>query len=121
MSDLEVLSSRLVKRGEAIFFSSHPTSYPRFCFLLVRGKGLLNAIVIDETKSDKSAWHICLMLKQYGVLAKPTHQNIIRLAPPLCITEEQLMEGVQIIGRVLNEIPSMKISDIPGAIEDDEH
>lgn len=89
--------------------------------ILVRGKGLLNAIVIDEYKSDKSAWHICLMLKQYGVLAKPTHQNTIRLAPPLCITEEQLMEGVQIIGRVLNEIPSMKISDIPGAIEDDEH
>lgn len=73
----------------------------------------MNAIVIDESKFDKSAWHICLMLKHYGLLAKPTHQNIIRLAPPLCITEEQLMKGVAIIDKVLKEIPSMKLSDIP--------
>jgi ornithine--oxo-acid transaminase len=46
---------------------------------LVRGKGLLNAVVIDESKSDKTAWHICLLLKKNGLLAKPTHQNIIRL------------------------------------------
>ena len=46
---------------------------------LVRGKGLLNAVVIDESKSDKSAWHICLLLKKNGLLAKPTHKNIIRL------------------------------------------
>ena len=80
----------------------------------VRGKGLLNAIVIDESKFDKTAWHICLMLKHYGLLAKPTHQNIIRLAPPLCITEEELMEGVRIIDGVLKEIVSMKVTDIPG-------
>ncbi|KAI9009675.1 ornithine aminotransferase [Gaertneriomyces semiglobifer] len=81
---------------------------------LVRGRGLLNAIVIDESKFDKTAWHVCLMLKHYGLLAKPTHQNIIRLAPPLCITEEELMQGVAIIKRVLEEIPSMNIADIPG-------
>ncbi|TPX59190.1 ornithine aminotransferase [Spizellomyces sp. 'palustris'] len=80
----------------------------------VRGRGLLNAIVIDESKFDKSAWHICLLLKQYGLLAKPTHQNIIRLAPPLCITEEELMEGVEIIGRVLKEVTSLRVEDIPG-------
>ena len=58
----------------------------------VRGKGLLNAIEIDETKSTKgrSAWQLCLLLKENGVLAKPTHQNIIRLAPPLVITDEEL-------------------------------
>ncbi|KAI8923993.1 pyridoxal phosphate-dependent transferase [Entophlyctis helioformis] len=86
----------------------------------VRGKGLLNAIIIDESKSDKSAWHVCLMLKHYGLLAKPTHRNIIRLAPPLCITEEELMTGVSIIARVLNEIPAMRIQDIPGH-ETDSH
>ncbi|KND00344.1 ornithine-oxo-acid transaminase [Spizellomyces punctatus DAOM BR117] len=80
----------------------------------VRGRGLLNAIVIDESKFDKTAWHICLLLKQYGLLAKPTHQNIIRLAPPLCITEEELMEGVEIIGRALKEVTSLRVEDIPG-------
>ncbi|KAI8909177.1 pyridoxal phosphate-dependent transferase, partial [Gorgonomyces haynaldii] len=81
---------------------------------LVRGRGLLNAIVIDDTKSDKSAWHVCLLLKHYGVLAKPTHDNIIRLAPPLCITEQELMHGAAIIERVLNEIIDMPLSAIPG-------
>lgn len=74
----------------------------------------MNAIVIDESKFDKSAWDICLLLKHYGLLAKPTHQNIIRLAPPLCITEAELMNGVAIIDRVLKEIVTMKAEDIPG-------
>jgi ornithine--oxo-acid transaminase len=74
----------------------------------------LNAIVIDESKFDKSAWHICLLMKHYGLLAKPTHQNIIRLAPPLVITEAELMQGVAIIEKVLKEIVTMKIEDIPG-------
>lgn len=78
---------------------------------IVRGKGLLNAIVIDESKFDKSAWQICLLMKHYGILAKPTHRNIIRLAPPLCITEEELMRGVTIIKQVLEEIPSMDAKD----------
>ncbi len=85
-----------------------------YLYIIVRGKGLLNAIIIDESKFDKTAWHVCLLMKHYGLLAKPTHQNIIRLAPPLCITEEQLMEGVSIIDRALRDIVDMKITDIPG-------
>ncbi|KAI8825811.1 pyridoxal phosphate-dependent transferase [Fimicolochytrium jonesii] len=81
---------------------------------LVRGRGLLNAIVIDESKFDKTAWHLCLLLKHYGLLAKPTHQNIIRLAPPLCISEDDLMHGVEIIDKALKDILTMKIEDIPG-------
>ncbi|KAI8812000.1 pyridoxal phosphate-dependent transferase [Cladochytrium replicatum] len=80
----------------------------------VRGKGLLNAVVIDESKFDKTAWEVCLLMKHYGVLAKPTHQNIIRMAPPLCITEEQMLEAVAVIERVLREIPTMSRKDIPG-------
>lgn len=64
---------------------------------LVRGKGLLNAIVINDTEESDTAWNICLALKENGLLAKPTHGNIIRLAPPLVMTEEQLNECVEII------------------------
>ncbi|NAW51252.1 ornithine--oxo-acid transaminase [Elizabethkingia argentiflava] len=63
----------------------------------VRGKGLLNAILINSTPQSSTAWDICLALKENGLLAKPTHGNIIRLAPPLVITEEQLMDCVKII------------------------
>lgn len=68
---------------------------------LVRGKGLLNAIVIDDTPESETAWNICLALAREGLLAKPTHGNIIRLAPPLVITEEQLHECCDIIDRVM--------------------
>ncbi|HYF70833.1 MAG TPA: ornithine--oxo-acid transaminase [Ohtaekwangia sp.] len=68
---------------------------------LVRGKGLLNAIVIDDTPESETAWNICLALAKEGLLAKPTHGNIIRLAPPLVITEEQLHECCDIIERVI--------------------
>jgi len=67
---------------------------------LVRGKGLLNAIVIKE-KDGKNAWDVCLKLKENGLLAKPTHGDIIRFAPPLVITEEQIMECVSIIGETI--------------------
>ncbi|MBX7180556.1 MAG: ornithine--oxo-acid transaminase [Bacteroidia bacterium] len=70
---------------------------------LVRGKGLFNAIVIDE-KPGKSAWDLCLKMAEKGLLAKPTHGNIIRFAPPLCITEEQLLECVAIIRSSLEEL-----------------
>ncbi|RKP38247.1 pyridoxal phosphate-dependent transferase [Dimargaris cristalligena] len=64
----------------------------------VRGRGLLNAIVIDESHcGGKTAWDLCLLMKDRGLLAKPTHQNIIRLAPPLTISEEELAKGVEII------------------------
>lgn len=84
--------------------------------ILVRGRGLLNAIVIDESKSERSAWELCLLLKSRGLLAKPTHVNIIRLAPPLCITEEELMEGVDIIAGALKDIVNMKEEDIPNEL-----
>jgi ornithine--oxo-acid transaminase len=67
---------------------------------LVRGKGLLNAIVIKPA-NGKTAWDVCVALKENGLLAKPTHQHIIRFAPPLVITEEQLMECAEIISRTL--------------------
>jgi ornithine--oxo-acid transaminase len=84
----------------------------------VRGKGLLNAIVIDGTKSDKTAWQLCLLLKSRGLLAKPTHKNIIRLAPVLNITEDELMQGVKIIEQAFKDINNMKGDDIPGYLED---
>jgi ornithine--oxo-acid transaminase len=95
----------------------------------IRGKGLLNAIVIDETKTGgHSAWDLCMLLKSKGLLvgrcvhvgiqeniadcgklqAKPTHQNIIRLAPPLIITEAEILEAVRIIGEAVIELPSLK-------------
>jgi len=64
---------------------------------LVRGKGLLNAIVINDSEDSKTAWNICLQLKENGLLAKPTHGNIIRFAPPLVMTEPQLQECCDII------------------------
>ena len=72
----------------------------------IRGKGLLNALVIDETKSVKgrSAWDLCILLKHYGVLSKPTHQNIIRLAPPLVISKGELDEGLRIIEKALHNL-----------------
>lgn len=70
---------------------------------LVRGKGLLNAIVINDTEDSQTAWNICLQLATNGLLAKPTHGNIIRFAPPLTITEKQLMECVGIIKKTILE------------------
>ena len=63
---------------------------------LVRGKGLLNAIII-KPKNGKEAWDVCLKMAENGLLAKPTHGHIIRFAPPLVITESQLREAVEII------------------------
>lgn len=69
----------------------------------VRGKGLLNAILINDTPDSKTAWNLCLQLKENGLLAKPTHGNIIRLAPPLVISEEQLLDCVKIIEKTVLE------------------
>ncbi len=99
----------------------------------VRGKGLLNALVIDEAKTNgRTAWDLCLLLKDKGVLvscahlpacflaeqkmltirtqAKPTHGNIIRFAPPLVITEEELRGAIQTIGEALAELPTVAMS-----------
>ncbi|MGB2171782.1 MAG: ornithine--oxo-acid transaminase [Flavobacteriaceae bacterium] len=70
---------------------------------LVRGKGLLNAIVINDTEDSKTAWNICLRLRDNGLLAKPTHGNIIRFAPPLVMTEAQLHDCLSIITNTLKE------------------
>ena len=70
---------------------------------LVRGKGLLNAIVIDCDEESDLAWNICLKFSEYGLLAKPTHGNKIRLAPPLVITETQIQECLAIIEKALND------------------
>lgn len=69
---------------------------------VVRGKGLLNAVVI-KPKNGKEAWDVCLALKENGLLAKPTHQHIIRFAPPLVITEKQLREAIDIIARTFDQ------------------
>ena len=63
---------------------------------VVRGKGLLNAIVI-KPKGGKTAWDVCVKMKENGLLAKPTHDHIIRFAPPLVINEEQLFEAIDLI------------------------
>ncbi|RTL14661.1 MAG: ornithine--oxo-acid transaminase, partial [Flavobacteriaceae bacterium] len=70
---------------------------------LVRGKGLLNAVVINDTEESDTAWNICVRLAENGLLAKPTHGNIIRFAPPLVINEEQLRDCVSIIITTLKE------------------
>lgn len=73
----------------------------------VRGKGLLAAVVIDESKANgRTAWDLCLLMKDHGVLAKPTHDNIIRLAPPLVISEEDLLKGVDAIEKALVALPT---------------
>ncbi|MBU2951806.1 ornithine--oxo-acid transaminase [Tamlana agarivorans] len=70
---------------------------------LVRGKGLLNAIVINDDEESDTAWNICMALKENGLLAKPTHGNIIRFAPPLVMTKEQLLDCVNIITTTLKQ------------------
>jgi ornithine--oxo-acid transaminase len=69
----------------------------------VRGKGLLNAILINDTEESSTAWDICIKLRDNGLLAKPTHGNIIRFAPPLVMTEEQLRECITIIKKTITE------------------
>ncbi|WP_432671352.1 ornithine--oxo-acid transaminase [Flavobacterium sp. SM2513] len=70
---------------------------------LVRGKGLLNAVVINDTEDSDTAWNICMRLRDNGLLAKPTHGNIIRFAPPLVMTEEELLDCTKIIINTLKE------------------
>jgi len=70
---------------------------------LVRGRGLLNAVVINDTEDSSTAWDICMSLRDNGLLAKPTHGNIIRFAPPLVMNEEQLLDCVAIITKTLKQ------------------
>lgn len=71
--------------------------------LKVRGKGLLNAIVINDTPDSSTAWDLCVAMKENGLLAKPTHGNIIRFAPPLVMNEQELQECLGIIEKTITE------------------
>lgn len=71
----------------------------------IRGKGLLNALMINDAEDGHTAWDICLKLRDNGLLAKPTHGNIIRFAPPLVMTEEQILECVDIISKTIIDFP----------------
>lgn len=87
----------------------------------IRGKGLLNAIVIDESKTNgHSAWDLCMLFKAKGLLAKPTHENIIRLAPPLVITEDEVKKALSIIDEAVKELPSLKGQKEDEVIPDEE-
>ncbi len=103
MAALEVLKDEnLAERAEKLGkkFRAELRNIDSPMIELVRGKGLLNAIVIKPT-NGKTAWDVCVALKENGLLAKPTHEHIIRFAPPLVITEEQLMESVEIISKTI--------------------
>ncbi len=97
----EKLSERADELGS--FFRDELRKIDHPMLELVRGKGLLNAIVI-KPKDGKEAWDVCVMLKEKGLLCKPTHRHIIRLAPPIVITKEQLEECVEIIKSVFAEL-----------------
>nr|XP_055033123.1 ornithine aminotransferase, mitochondrial isoform X2 [Misgurnus anguillicaudatus] len=94
----EKLSENAEKMGEIL--RAELKKLPREIVSDVRGKGLLNAIIIKETK-DYDAWRVCLRLRDNGLLAKPTHGDIIRLAPPLIIKEDEIRESVDIISRTI--------------------
>jgi len=106
-----IQEENLVERAESLgkLFREGLVKLDSPIIQIVRGKGLLNAIVIDESKTaGHSAWDLCMLLKEKGLLAKPTHQNIIRLAPPLVITEEQVQQALDIIRDALVELPTLK-------------
>lgn len=99
----ENLAENAERLGQ-IFRAEIQKMLPKYPLLkLVRGKGLLNAIVVNDTEHSETAWNICLKLRDNGLLAKPTHGNIIRFAPPLVMNETQLMECVAIIEKTFAE------------------
>lgn len=97
----EKLAENAMKMGEIFRSSIRDLKLPYI--QEVRGKGLLNAVVMDKN-FKKSAWELCLLMKDRGILAKPTHGNIIRFTPPLTITETQLRESTKIIGQCFIDI-----------------
>ncbi|WP_215224351.1 ornithine--oxo-acid transaminase [Echinicola shivajiensis] len=99
----EKLAENAQKMGEAFRNRMQKLIEKSNLINLVRGKGLLNAIVVNDSEDSDTAWKICLALKENGLLAKPTHGNIIRFAPPLVITEEQIHECCDIIEKTIVE------------------
>ena len=96
----EGMAANAAEQGE--YFRKAIKAMKHLNISIVRGKGLLNAIVIDHPDDD-AAWELCLTLRDNGLLAKPTHGNIIRLAPPLLITRAQIDEALDIIRKSLND------------------
>jgi ornithine--oxo-acid transaminase len=90
----EKLAENAQKMGE--LFRQEMRNIQSEMISLVRGKGLLNAVII-KPKDGKEAWDVCLKMAENGLLAKPTHQHIIRFAPPLVINEQQVLEACEII------------------------
>jgi ornithine--oxo-acid transaminase len=99
----EKLSVNAQRLGEILRDGLNAIAAKNSLIRLVRGKGLLNAIVIDCDEESDLAWDICLKFRDYGLLAKPTHGNKIRFAPPLVITEAQIKECLVIIEKALND------------------
>jgi ornithine--oxo-acid transaminase len=96
----EKLAENATKIGE--IFRSEMSAVKSDMIELVRGKGLLNAIVV-KPKDGKTAWDVCIRLKENGLIAKPTHEHIIRFTPPLIITEPEMMEAIEIIKSTFQE------------------
>ncbi len=106
MTSLEVLLEEgMIENAErhgVLFRTEMQKLVDKYALLrLVRGKGLLNAVVINDREDSKTAWNICLKMMEMGMLAKPTHGNIIRLAPPLVISESQLLAGIDRFEKVI--------------------
>jgi len=117
------VDEKLAERAEVLGerFRSKVRAIDSSLIKTVRGKGLLNAVIIDESQSTKgrTAWQLCLLLQSRGVLAKPTHKNIIRFAPPLVISEEDLDKAVAIIESAVHDLD--KVDVIPYENEDPDH
>ncbi len=99
----EKLSERSQELGELFRSEIEKLILKTDLITAVRGKGLLNAILINDTPESSTAWNLCVALKENGLLAKPTHGNIIRLAPPLVITKDELLDCVNIIEKTVLE------------------
>jgi len=112
-----IIDERLAERAYelGVYFRSAVRALDSPFVAEVRGRGLLNAVVVNEKESKKgrNAWDLCLLLMSRGVLAKPTHGNIIRFAPPLVISPGDLAEAVKIIGECLADFDSLEV--IPGS------
>ena len=97
----EQLSEKAEKLGEIFRAGMKKIIEKTELISSVRGKGLLNAILIDDSPHSPTAWNLCVAMMKNGLLAKPTHGNIIRLAPPLVISEEQLLDALSIIEKTI--------------------
>jgi len=106
IASLEVLKEENMAENAAelgAYFRNELIAFQHPNIVIVRGKGLLNAIIVNDSPDSETAWNLCLKLRDNGLLAKPTHGNIIRFAPPLVMNEEQLMECVHIIEKTILE------------------